>query len=166
MFHIPSPPTWESHCHSLFALHFLTTFKLKPYIPLINPLTSTFISCPGISLQILYHCSPLTTLDLGPTTSSICLTPYISNSICQCPMMPVAFFCCLLTSASISACLFSSSLATTIARCLPERLQLTAHSHSNDTTASSSEEIWREKETREKGRVEDRQSNSKLFTFF
>lgn len=46
-----------------------------------------------------------------------------------------------LTSASISACLFSSSLATTMALCLPERLQQTAHSHSNVTTASSSGDI-------------------------
>lgn len=49
-----------------------------------------------------------------------------------------------LTSASISACLFSSSLATTMALCLPERLQHTAHSQSNVTTASSSGDIWTE----------------------
>lgn len=46
------------------------------------------------------------------------------------------------TSASISACLFSSSLATTMALCRPERLQDTAHSHSRVTTASSSGDIW------------------------
>ncbi|TNN71274.1 hypothetical protein EYF80_018476 [Liparis tanakae] len=45
---------------------------------------------------------------------------------------------------SISACLFSSSLATTMARCLPERLQHTAHSQSKVTTASSSGDIWSE----------------------
>lgn len=49
-----------------------------------------------------------------------------------------------LTSASISACLFSSSLATTMALCLPERLQHTAHSQSKVTTASSSGDICRE----------------------
>lgn len=48
------------------------------------------------------------------------------------------------TSASISACLFSSSLATTMALCLPERLQHTAHSQSKVTTASSSGDIWTE----------------------
>lgn len=42
-----------------------------------------------------------------------------------------------LTSASISACLFSNILATAIALCLPDLLQLTAHSQSNVTTASS-----------------------------
>lgn len=41
------------------------------------------------------------------------------------------------TSASISACLFSKSFATAMALCLPDRLQLTAHSHSKVTTASS-----------------------------
>lgn len=41
------------------------------------------------------------------------------------------------TSASISACLFSKSLATAMALCLPDRLQLTAHSHNSVTTASS-----------------------------
>ena len=41
------------------------------------------------------------------------------------------------TSASISACLFSKSFATAMALCLPDRLQLTAHSHSSVTTASS-----------------------------
>lgn len=46
-----------------------------------------------------------------------------------------------LTSASISTCLFSSSLATTMALCLPERLQHTAHSQSKVTTASSSGDI-------------------------
>lgn len=41
------------------------------------------------------------------------------------------------TSASMSACLFSRSFATAIALCLPDRLQLTAHSQSRVTTASS-----------------------------
>lgn len=50
----------------------------------------------------------------------------------------------LLTSASISDCRFSSSFATTIALCRPDRLWLTAHSQSRATTASSSGEICQE----------------------
>lgn len=48
-----------------------------------------------------------------------------------------------------------------MARCRPERLQLTAHSHRSDTTASSSDEIWRPKEDRgEDSSAGDRKANA------
>lgn len=47
-----------------------------------------------------------------------------------------------------------------MARCRPERLQLTAHSHSSATTASSSDEIWGPKDRDEYGGAGDRKPSS------